>query len=891
MSCRSTHASSAATTFARLNCDLNDVQVLSAFHALRAETPRDTPPPSREEYHAWIAQERSLIAIHPNLSEARRASLLARLDGALKAPIVDGRTWNALRRIRPASQAQGRELSNRYAVIADRLGVPVGRVRARAAELAASVDTSRGAPPPPGYTAVSVAAFRATRLPLDRGTIHALHVLEGEAAAAAAAAQPRTEDNRRITRMAIDSAAFSEIGYDRDGGRLEVVFRTNPDRVYSYRNVPVSVWGQMQFGSAGQTWHAHIRGHREYLYPDQESAELDGFRRRCNTCGQFAASTHTCSPTQARLHSMLGGPNPSAGARAATQAAAEEEIVEALNEVTVVTESDVRAFMAQTTGTYRSEIEQIRARVDARLAADAQGQPRSIDHQARQPRRDPVTGVTTNQPSLQVLLAETAVGPVSSRIRLWGNEDEEHGGDVIYNLTGRVVYARDEDGNLTVDTSPVICGCETFARNRMCPHVRAHHTAILRLINPEAATVQDIARAQEEVQEALHSNWMASKLYASQARERLAESPVSYTDNPVAFEDAVVRGQRLAALGEDPIGYDLVNATDGMLTRESGRGFGVEIEFDLPDTMSDEDKGAALAAIARDLHAANLTEHDYQREYHAAQDDDYTDSPSGWSFEEDSTVAGEVVSPILYDEPQTWQNLAKVCEIVKAHGGIASVNTGSHVHVGTGDLNGDPATMTELVRLNNAHEDVLFRLATNPRAENGAHRPLDYCRPSPEAPLAGYTALHQATDAHEGHSVALNLRSVSGSDSDHVEFRQWDGTLDPSAIQAQVKLSAAMTLAAARIADEHGTVPRPREAIGAHFLRAKHRGDAPVGVTERDAETASARALIDTLFSREQDKAQMARLFAVTSWQSRTPGRPQWTPAAVSPEQQSHVAA
>jgi hypothetical protein len=133
-----------------------------------------------------------------------------------------------------------------------------------------------------------------------------------------------------------------------------------------------------------------------------------------------------------------------------------------------------------------------------------------------------------------------------------------------------------------------------------------------------------------------------------------------------------------------------------------------------------------------------------------------------------------------------------------------------------------------------------------------------------------------------GHEVGINLQSVEGEDSDHIEFRHWDGTLNPSAIQAQVKMSAAMTVAAKRIADTHGTVPRPRESVGAHVLRQSVRDvpTAPLSEAEQVTDTASARAFIDTLFTRPQDKTQMAGLFALTHWQSRRPGQGEASPAA-----------
>ena len=114
MSCRSTFAGSAATTFARLNSGLNDVQTLSAFHVLRAQG-HDLEGPSAQDWSAWVAQEKDFVEHHPNLSPARRTSLTRRLDQARQGDVPDGATWNALRGIRSLTQVHTRELNTHMA--------------------------------------------------------------------------------------------------------------------------------------------------------------------------------------------------------------------------------------------------------------------------------------------------------------------------------------------------------------------------------------------------------------------------------------------------------------------------------------------------------------------------------------------------------------------------------------------------------------------------------------------------------------------------------------------------------------------------------------------------------------------------------------------------------
>src|SRR6202795_139082 len=85
--------------------------------------------------------------------------------------------------------------------------------------------------------------------------------------------------------------------------------------------------------------------------------------------------------------------------------------------------------------------------------------------------------------------------------------------------------------------------------------------------------------------------------------------------------------------------------------------FGIEIEFD----------GADANAVARAFHAAGLASTPNLQGYHSYRE------PGKWVVEHDSTVNGEVVSPVLRDTPETWAQLERACAILRENG--ATVTT------------------------------------------------------------------------------------------------------------------------------------------------------------------------------------------------------------------------
>lgn len=365
--------------------------------------------------------------------------------------------------------------------------------------------------------------------------------------------------------------------------------------------------------------------------------------------------------------------------------------------------------------------------------------------------------------------------------------------------------------------------------------------------------------------EAVQADLRAGRLQAeSQQQTRIDSWPeepeVSYTDDPEAFQREYEAARARRAAGEEPVPYLLENATGGLADPDNGRAFGVEIEFDVEPGV---DSYQAVAAIARDMHAEGLSQQHFQQGYHAAARAGYTTAPNGWRVESDATVCGEIVSPIMHDTPETWRNLSRVCEIIRRHGGIATMRTGGHVHVALADYDHTVDNHNRLLSLIDANQDVLYRMGQNPAAR--AHRGTAWCQPNP-SPGAGYSSVASVRSRNYGHHLGVNFEAVRGQRNDHVEFRMWDGSLNPGVIQTQIKLSLGLADAASR-----GARPAlPPEPHGTHRRQNAHlgRGERLSGAAWQ-ADTRSFRSMADTIFHRSQDKAQAAALFAVTRWQRR----------------------
>ena len=211
--------------------------------------------------------------------------------------------------------------------------------------------------------------------------------------------------------------------------------------------------------------------------------------------------------------------------------------------------------------------------------------------------------------------------------------------------------------------------------------------------------------------------------------------------------------------------------------------FGVEIETAWPEIAHSH--GFALpcrSAVEERLQAANLN----------------------WSVVGDASISGwELVSPILH-YPDGIREIEVVCEILRSMDFTVDEHCGVHIHVG---FPNDVQALRRLLRNVGAMEDMIYTVA---RGRDEEHRGNRYCRsisklsspcsfqdlvkpvPSMRA-LAikwyGDEACYEDGSSSKYHSSryhGLNLHSYWFRGT--VEFRYFNGTLDPGIIRAWVVL-------------------------------------------------------------------------------------------------------
>jgi hypothetical protein len=338
---------------------------------------------------------------------------------------------------------------------------------------------------------------------------------------------------------------------------------------------------------------------------------------------------------------------------------------------------------------------------------------------------------------------------------------------------------------------------------------------------------------------------------------------------PEALEQVVRETAERVARGEAPVPFLVEEATGGLADpARGGLTFGIEIEFDLPEGLTQPEKEAVYAAIVADLRAAGLTRQAEIGGYHQVVDLGYSEARDWWRLEKDPTVSAELVSPILRDTPRTWADLRKAVGILQRHGGLITKRTSSHVHVGTGQFGDDVRNYEALRALYVGHQDQLFRLGMNPRAD--AHRGTKESLPL-SAQHGGYLAVWDTPSGRD--KDALSFRRVQGRGTDHVEFRQLDGSLDVGELQQNVNTALGLVYGALRLAGDPAWQPPAYEEVGANagVVQGVYRAaGGPDGVTvfEPDAPELSApvRRMLDTVFWGSAQREQAMARYAVTSW-------------------------
>lgn len=338
----------------------------------------------------------------------------------------------------------------------------------------------------------------------------------------------------------------------------------------------------------------------------------------------------------------------------------------------------------------------------------------------------------------------------------------------------------------------------------------------------------------------------------------------SYSSNLDQYVSDVRAVRERVKNGESALEFQTENVTNGVCSPESGRGFGIEIEYDLPGGSN---RNEVMQAIARDLHEEGLSDINNWTRYHGYRG-------NRWHIERDCSVAGEVVSPILHDTPEHWEELRKVCEIIKRHGGRASTKTGGHIHMGiksappgaTRRFSGDPSveqTKANVLQIYGGYKDTLRRLTTN--MDRKKHRTSSYCAPISQSSIRDrIISINQHSTPRGRDAVNLNHRG-------RVEFREPDGSIDPAEIQARVIVASGIVAAAERARYSPNATLHHSE-IGTNAKRVDSIKKKKGAIAETDDELivsdVEMRRFADDILPHEAGRKVVAAFAATVPWQT-----------------------
>ena len=398
------------------------------------------------------------------------------------------------------------------------------------------------------------------------------------------------------------------------------------------------------------------------------------------------------------------------------------------------------------------------------------------------------------------------------------------------------IFVSSQSGNTyrvnIADPENATCTCpDHIYHRRECRHILGALSAVglasSGVTSPEPTT----SVAERAVYEAVRTDDLAAQRAEESAQLEnlppLPEHEVELTADSAVFRDLYRRARR----GE--VEYEYENVLDG-----SNNTFGVELEFALPDVST---RREAISRIARDLYDAGLINTPTQQGYHSPR------VPGLWTFERDSSVnGGELVSPVFRDTPEAWRQIEQVCEIIQRHGGTVDRSCGAHVSIGFDPIDHDATRWRNLLRFCRANEELLYRMAAGGES-NGRHRGTTYARP-----LSSHA---NAVNAGNSHYDAMNR------DSRRIEMRYFNGTLSPKQIQANVRLAHALVQAAGRMSEAQEESALGNAPLGAMRDAARRNG-------ERNRHQ-TARAFLDRIFTRTQDKLSVLWLYATSKWQTQ----------------------
>jgi hypothetical protein len=823
VSCRSSSFSSALLTLAKKNSGgLTDKQCQSLFHYLQREHKRMSNPSNYdiEDFRQLLRLTKLQVEMDP-LTERRKESLRKRLNKVDESVLPDNKTFYAMSRIREKALSAMRAQN----IWLNRMSLKSGLGQEEVESLfngflnnAESDSDGRR----DFFTAENRRTALQSGLVDEPDTIYAMTSLNAHIQKLDF--ERKLDRPKRIVLQELENKeiianglTLEALGWDERNSRLEVAIKNVDGSVdiFSYKNISQETWKKL-FTSKQKTtfWWKKIRNEKKFQYSNLLDEQLGGVAPRCQSCGRFADTQHECP--------IVGEP------------------------------------VSVTRWTSRKRW--------------SRGE-------------DPSSGVQVLLPSIYEFRELVNHGA----IQLSGVEErfiarQEDGTPLDGRLTGNVIVYKDENNKLMINMNHISCSCEMFSNLKRCGHLEVYAGAIEHRIDPPTGEGAPARRSAEErlqiqeqklveAQKALEQDWSLNEVSFAEAKKTwLKENDYIYSENFELFKadlDEVLR------YNEYPYVYE--NVLFPTYTRENRTPFGIEIEYDFPDEFSEVDVDAANAIIGKTLYKEGLLYSPRRENWHSSHSKEFKDTQyRNWFFEKDGSVSGgEIISPGLYDEKATWENIEYVCKILQENNAVSSKKAGMHVHVSTQHYNGSIKKYSELGRLFTQHEDVIYRLSTNPL--NGTHRALAYCVPNHNVPSRGFVNVRDIKNWQNNQRFyGLNYVNVHGNKNDHPEFRLFDASLNPSVIQAQIKLATSMVEAANRISDSGVKTERGKEPVGAHAKRASLRGPRRMTETELEEDSKTTRSFLDTLFTDREDKKHLTWVWGKTRWLQEPTRRPRF---------------
>lgn len=417
---------------------------------------------------------------------------------------------------------------------------------------------------------------------------------------------------------------------------------------------------------------------------------------------------------------------------------------------------------------------------------------------------------------------------------------------VRFSDTPGIAQVGSASGNTyTVDYENGTCDCMHYRmRQQRCRHIDAANIAIGQI-------------SERNNQETEHGT-AVDNLIASDAADEIERNQILvdpeddnffYLDNISEFENKIENN-----IETD---YEYENVLNG-----NNVTFGLELEF----------VGGDADSIARELYELGICAYDHRVGYHH-------DGVDGkWKLERDGSVSagnsgGELVSPILKDTPDTWRKIENICEVAKRHGATINDHTGGHVHIGMDQLDTARQRWRRFFKIMSGYEECIYRAAGGDighirrghssyatpfadRANFGISTPISMNSESDVRELASRVS-------NDDRYYAINLTNISSySGPNTVEFRYFNGSLNPKQIQANVKLAAGVIAAAER------SRTRNVESIGLEVNDSTKRRGKLINESRvtQDRTNKKIAEFLDIIFTRKRDKDSLINVFSKNSW-------------------------